>query len=140
MPVLDPITSPEGLAIANAAIVLALLDALTAGGALSESEIGGILNKARMGVSARSECPAGSMLPTSLIISPGTSPRSKSRHRAPGGRRKPGLHSPGGQRDADAVQSAADAVRQIPLGGVIHQITIRDSDNKAHDQQTDQKA
>jgi hypothetical protein len=59
MPILDPITSPEGLAIATAAIVSALLDALVASGTLSESEIGGVLNKARIGVGARSAMPGG---------------------------------------------------------------------------------
>jgi hypothetical protein len=59
MPVLDPKTSPEGLAIANAAIVLALLDTLIANGTLSESEITGILNKAKIGIGARSQMDAG---------------------------------------------------------------------------------
>jgi hypothetical protein len=59
MPVLDPTTGPEGLAIATAAIVSALIDALISGGVLSESEIGGILNKARIGVGARSAMPGG---------------------------------------------------------------------------------
>jgi hypothetical protein len=57
----------------------------------------------------------------------------------PSRRRKPGLHSPYGQRDTDPVQAAAKIVPQIPLGDGIEQMAIGDAE-KSTDQKRGQNA
>ena len=53
MPLLDPSIPPPSLAIANSAVLMALLDALIANGALDRSEVQSVVKSAMGMVAAR---------------------------------------------------------------------------------------
>ena len=56
MPILDPVSSPNALAIVNSAILWALLDVLIANGTLSKDQmVSDIFDKARGGLGARAQ-------------------------------------------------------------------------------------
>lgn len=59
MPVLDPKTSPEALAIATGAIISGLLDVLVQKNVLTVPEVRGALDSAMKGAGFRSQTPAG---------------------------------------------------------------------------------
>ncbi len=60
MPVLDPVTPPNGLAIASSAVLFALLDSILAKGVLDRQEIQSVLKTAMICVGARANSPHGS--------------------------------------------------------------------------------
>lgn len=59
MPVIDPITSSNGLAIASSAVLFALLDSILAKNVLDRSEIESTLKTAMIGVGARAQSVEG---------------------------------------------------------------------------------
>jgi hypothetical protein len=60
MPLLDPAIPPPSLAIANSAVLMALLDALIANGALDRSDVQSVVKSAMGMFAARARSPEGS--------------------------------------------------------------------------------